>query len=122
MYSMALLWFIIAATALEVYDAFLYQGTHRLICRTFKNHNPGYCNHVYLDASKSLINSNDGASTEILGPALAEKPRQHLSISAPAKFDISLAVILAGYSFEAYNEPVQCNRCCCSMSCLNKFV
>ena len=117
MYSMALLWFIIAATALEVYDAFLHQETHRLICRTFKNHNTGYCNHVYLDATKSLINSNDGASTEILGPALAEKPRQHLSISAPAKFDISLAVILAGYSFEAYNEPVQCNRCCCSMYC-----
>ena len=117
MYSMALLWFIIAATALEVYDAFLYQETHRLICRTFKNHNSGYCNHVCLQATKSIINSEDGATTEILTLARSEKPRQQLSISAVVKFDISLAVILAGYSFEAYNEPVQCNRCCCSMYC-----
>ena len=29
------------------------------------------------------------------------------------KFDLSLAVILAGYSFEAYNEPVKHSDLCC---------
>ena len=121
MYFMVLLWFLLAAREFRVYDAFLHQETHRLICRTFKNHNSGYCNHVCLEATKSIIDSEDGATTEILTIAPAEKPRQSLSISAIVKFDISLAVILAGYSFEAYNEPVQCYFCCCSMHSLHKI-
>jgi hypothetical protein len=32
--------------------------------------------------------------------------KSEIKVSSSIKFDISLAIILAGYSFEAYNEPV----------------
>jgi hypothetical protein len=53
----------------------------------------------------SILNSNNEVSST------ASMEKQKLAIleadsSRKMKFDISLAVILAGYSFEAYNEPV----------------
>ena len=32
--------------------------------------------------------------------------KSEIKVTSSIKFDISLAIILAGYSFEAYNEPV----------------
>jgi hypothetical protein len=38
-------------------------------------------------------------------PSFTES-KSEIKVTSSIKFDISLAIILAGYSFEAYNEPV----------------
>lgn len=112
MHSMALLLFALASFAFTIDDTLSYQGAARLVDSTCKPHyriitsNSGVYNHLPLAASKNIIEREGAPAPESSLPSRVEERRQQQPTSAPVKFDISLAVILAGYSFEAYNEPV----------------
>lgn len=92
------LYLSLVLTLLSNSDAFLFHGRYQQKSgHTFASLQKQFSYSNVLHSSGSEIASTSVTSPESDGSIHSPSPHQ---------FDISLAVILAGYSFEAYNEPV----------------
>ena len=80
------------------------QSSRSQICDRIPTSNRGLRNLLPLAAGLNTF-TGDVSMIADSGTSLADKKLS--GNDTPVKFDISLAVILAGYSFEAYNEPVR---------------
>ena len=126
MRMVAFLAMLASITMYNMIDALQHQHTARVqgcrrSCRSLvfsriTTRNTGYRNQSPLTADISSLQSalQSSLKGDISEVSLTKKPLNEKT--APVKFDISLAVILAGYSFEAYNEPVRVNYCECDIS------
>lgn len=92
----SLLYLSSVLTLLSNSDAFLSHGRYQQKAGHSFHKKFSYDNVLYSSRSET-------ASTSVTSP----ESDGSIHSPSPHQFDISLAVILAGYSFEAYNEPVR---------------
>jgi hypothetical protein len=96
-----------ALTTLSNSDAFLFNSRYQ----QKPGHSVAHIRHK--SPFDNLLHSSN-SEVENVPVTLPETDESQLwkPDSTPHDFDISLAVILAGYSFEAYNEPVRSSKLC----------
>lgn len=86
-------------TLLSNSDAFLSHGRFQQVPGR-----PFACLHKKFSYDNVLYSSGSEIDSTSVTSPVSDVSKMSPS---PYQFDISLAVILAGYSFEAYNEPVR---------------
>lgn len=113
-------WFLLLIAAAELLcsvDAFSpLCGSHLSSSSVTRNYITSANTETSLSAGKSSIQNDKNSALESSVSGIVQRDVNAIS---PVKFDLSLAVILAGYSFEAYNEPVReaDSRHCKHLSC-----